>query len=218
MLWVQWTPGRLYSSHLTPFPLSQWPITWQKQNHRYPSKPNFVVVSLLFTILVMPLTWLFFQHFNREKRSSLPQFCNWRTSFCDCLSNDCSGSQLCKLLGHAKRYFCLWHARLALFRLVVECTDLIFGCLKKICEIITGCRLSYGVGTRGLTGRMERIFGEVPPLWTPYWIFERPGCAAFYIVSFPCLILNTSFQPERSQLQGRYWVDRLVQAGPCAGL
>ena len=40
---------------------------------------------------------------------------------------------------------------------------------EKIYEIITGSQFFYGVGVRGLLGRMARIVGEVPPHWTSYW-------------------------------------------------
>ena len=46
----------------------------------------------------------------------------------------------------------------------------LLGCLiEKIFEIITGGAFFYGVGGRGLIGRMARIFGEVPPHWAAYW-------------------------------------------------
>ena len=54
----------------------------------------------------------------------------------------------------------------------MECIDFLnfLACLiEKIFEIITGGAFFYGVGGRGLIGRMARIFGEVPPHWAAYW-------------------------------------------------
>ena len=96
---------------------------------------------------------------------------------------------------------CPLHARLALL-VLVEWIDLIFFArLKEIYEIITACEFFYGVGARGLIGRMARIVGEVPSHRASYWASnEDLGVLSLFFYGFAFPYSITSFQRSQEQV------------------